>query len=193
MLLLLCALSSAVQASTLYVARRSWHIDVGLAVGDLDAPLSKVAARFPAARFIFFGFGDRRYLLARHHGPSTLSGSIWPGAGLFLVTALDNSPEAAFGASHVERIELSEPQRRALVQAISSAFETDPPTFIKPGPYEESLYIAASPRYSGFHTCNTWAAEVMRQSGLSISSRGVIFAGQLWSRVKRLRAESAAP
>jgi hypothetical protein len=192
-MLLLCALSGAAQASTLYVARRSWHIDVGLPISELGPPLSQVAARFPAARFIFFGFGDRRYLLARHHGLATLSGSVWPGAGLFLVTALDNSPEAAFGASHVERIELSEAQRLALVQAISSAFETHPPTFIEPGPYEESLYIEASPHYSGVHTCNTWAAEVMHQSGLPISSRGVIFASQLWSRVIRLSARMDSP
>jgi hypothetical protein len=177
------------------VARRSWHVDVGVAVADLDPSLRKVAEHFPRARFLFFGFGDRRYLLTRHRGPATLSGSIWPGAGLLLITALENQPEQAFGDSHVVHISLTDTQQRALMGAIAAAFESNPldPQFIEPGPYDGSAYAAAGARYSGLHTCNTWAAEVMQRSGLPISSSGVIFASQVWSRVRLLRAQLATP
>ncbi len=53
-------------AATLYVARRGWHTDVGFDVSQLTAPLCSIAVKFPGAKYLFFGFGDRRYLLAKH-------------------------------------------------------------------------------------------------------------------------------
>jgi hypothetical protein len=52
-----------------------------------------------------------------------------------------------------------------------------------PGPYEDSLYFAATERYSAIHTCNTWAAEALRAGGLPLRAKLVVFAGQLWSQL----------
>jgi len=35
---------SATDSSTVYVARRGWHIDVGVGVADLDPPLAAVSS-----------------------------------------------------------------------------------------------------------------------------------------------------
>jgi hypothetical protein len=51
---------------TIYVARRQWHVDLGFAAKDLEPPLRSLTADFPDAQFLFFGFGDRHYLLAKH-------------------------------------------------------------------------------------------------------------------------------
>ena len=56
--------SRAEPATTVYVVRRKWHIDVGFAAADLG-PLAFVSAEFPGAKYVFFGFGDRHYLLAK--------------------------------------------------------------------------------------------------------------------------------
>jgi hypothetical protein len=56
------------------------------------------------------------------------------------------------------------------------------------GPYPGSLYFGATPGYSGVHTCNTWVAEVLNAGGLPVRSAGVIFAGQLWTRVRHASA-----
>jgi hypothetical protein len=55
----------------------------------------------------------------------------------------------------------------------------------RPGPYEGSYYFLATPKYSGFHTCNTWAAQALRAAGFPIRAQGVLFAHQLWSQVRR--------
>jgi hypothetical protein len=44
------------------------------------------------------------------------------------------------------------------------------------GSYGGSLYVAAAPRYSALHTCNTWAAEALKAAALPIHSGGVIVA-----------------
>lgn len=172
-----------------WVARRGWHIDLGLAVDGLSGPLTSVAAHFPAARFIFFGFGDRRYLTAKRHRASTLAAALWPGAGLTLVTAVEGPPQQAFGEQHALALTLNENQMRSLQDFIWGTFATTKGAahVIEPGPYEGSLYFEALPRYSGLHTCNTWAAEGLAAAHLPIHPRFVVLAGQLWSQAKKLK------
>jgi Protein of unknown function (DUF2459) len=184
-------------AATVYVVRRGWHIDIGLAAADLPPPLDSIAKDLPEARYIFFGFGDKHYLLAKHHNAPVLLSALWPGAGIMLITGLANSPEEAFGASHLVRLTLSGEQVRALRAFVWNSFETPGGTLsvYREGPYEGSLYYLATARYSAFHTCNTWAAQALRTAKLAVRSRGVVFAGQLWSQVlkiERTRARSSS-
>jgi hypothetical protein len=188
----------------LYLARRSWHIDVGFAVDDLDPSLAFIAERFPRARYLFFGFGDRHYLLTKAKGTSTLAGALFPGPGLILVTAIENSPSQAFGTRHVLEFRLSARQaaaaqdfvRRALAEeespdAAAVGRAGTPP--VAEGPYEGSAYYAAVARYSAFHTCNTWAAEALQSAGFKVRTRGVLFAGQTWRQARKISAGATAP
>jgi uncharacterized protein DUF2459 len=177
----------------IHVARRKWHVDVGFAMADLAPPLDQVARHFPGASYLFFGFGDRHYLLAKNQGVPNMLGALWPGPALILVTAIENTPPQAFGASEVLEVRLTGVQARAAQAFIWRSLEGTAATGelqpSAPGPYEGSRYFPASARYSALHTCNTWAAEVLRAGGLPVTSRFVVFAGQLWRQTKRL-AES---
>ena len=70
--------AGSAKSAVIYVARRSWHIDVGFAVADLQPPLNAVAAQFPGVRYLFFGFGDRHYLLAKDRNAPVLLAALWP-------------------------------------------------------------------------------------------------------------------
>jgi len=65
------------------------------------------------------------------------------------------------------------------------------PEEVAHGPYEGSAYFGAVPRYSGVHTCITWAAEALQSAGLPIHSRFTVVAGQLWPQVLKLARTSA--
>lgn len=52
-------------SSVIYVVRRGWHVDTGLAVARLGKDLAAIARQWPGATFVLFGFGDRRYLMSR--------------------------------------------------------------------------------------------------------------------------------
>jgi hypothetical protein len=56
---------------------------------------------------------------------------------------------------------------------------------LRPGPYEGSAYLQAAPHYWALYTCNTWVAYLLKQAGISVDPRGVIFAGQLWRRLQK--------
>jgi hypothetical protein len=185
-------------AQTIQVARRAWHIDIGFAVADLGAPLDSVAEQFPGATYLFFGFGDRHYLLGKSRNASVMLGALWPGPGIILVTALKSSPARAFGSAHVIELEVSSAQARAAQAFIWSSLANGgglaADSTIAPyaqGPYDGSLYFSAIPRYSALHTCNTWAAEALKAGGLRVRSRAVVFAGQVWSQTKKLAAGGA--
>ncbi len=176
----------------LYVVRRGWHIDVAFASTDLEAPLDSLLADFPGARFLVFGFGDRRYLLAKHRGGGTLFAALWPGKSLILGTGLITAPDAAFGADHVRTIRVT-PRQLRLAQAfvwhsLSKLPGGESVVPFADGPYAGSLYFSSDATYSALHTCNTWAAEMLANAELPVRSSGVLFAGQLWRKVRRLTA-----
>jgi uncharacterized protein (TIGR02117 family) len=171
---------------TVYVARRNWHTDVGFAATDLDPALAPVRAQFATAGYLFFGFGDQHYLMTRDKNAPLMLRALWPGPALVLVTALENTPAQAFGPSQVISIELSAAQAHAMETFIRDSITGSDITPVAPGPYEGSAFYPAPQRYSALHTCNTWVAEALKAGGLPVRSKGVVFAGQLWSQAARL-------
>lgn len=173
---------------TLYVVRRNWHVDVGFSAADLNPPLTSVGSQFPALSYLLFGFGDRHYLLDKDRGFGGMLAALWPGDGLVLVTGLTNTPQQAFGQDQVIEIGVSGEQLRDAQQFVwGSLSEQDHAVLpLQAGPYEGSLFYATPLKYSGAHTCNTWAAEAVGAAYLPVRSRGVVFAGQLWRQVRPL-------
>ena len=183
--------ADAAKSIVIYVVRRGWHMDVGFAVDDLQPSLKEVVGQFPGVRYLFFSFGDQRYLLAKDRNAPVLLAALWPGRGMILATAVASSPQDAFGAAHVVALSVTQKQARGTQAFVWHSLENGVTPYAT-GPYEGSLYFAATPRYSAFHTCNTWAAESLRAAALPIHSAGVIFAGQLWSQVRRLEKKQSA-
>ncbi|HTT04934.1 MAG TPA: DUF2459 domain-containing protein [Steroidobacteraceae bacterium] len=180
---------------TLFVVKRGWHIDIGVAVQELTPPLRTVRAQLPEARYLLFGFGDRRYLTARSKRLDALLAALRPGAALVLLTALPDTPEDAFGAGAVRVLRLDVPQMQALQAFVwqTLAHAQGLPVRVQSGPYSGSVYLAAQPRYSGLHTCNSWVAEALHAAALPVRVRGVIFARQLWRQLPRLQRAQRQP
>ena len=178
---------------TMYVVRRGWHIDLGFAASDLTGPLAAAREQFPQARFVTFGFGDRRYLHARNPAFPNMLAALWPGDGLLLVTALGATPQQAFGDSEVVEVKLSARQAAQAQRSVVGALmlQDARPQSDGPGPYEDSLW-RSSLRYSAAFTCNTWAAQVLSSAGLPLRVHGVVFAAQVWQPLVRL-ARAASP
>jgi hypothetical protein len=171
-------------ATSVYVIRRRWHVDVGLPADSLEPPLSFLRERFPGARTLIFGFGDERYLLHGHRANILMV--LWPGAGVILISALNTTPDAAFGARNVVALPVSASDNHALQEFIFNSIAVQDHELRalaqEPGGV---LYFVAVQRYSGAYTCNRWAAQALEIAHLPIHSAGVEFAGQLWSQLQR--------
>ena len=176
------ATPNGVRATTIYVARSGWHVDVGFATADLTPALDSLVARLPGAQYVLLGFGDRRYVLATHHRGPVLLEALWPGAGVILATGLRATPTAAFGPDVVS-LEISPADAAVAQRAMKHAMTEDDTT---PGPYGGSLYFDSPLTYSALYTCNTWAAEILAAAHLPVKTRGVVFAGQVWRQAKKI-------
>jgi Protein of unknown function (DUF2459) len=179
---------------TIYVVRRSWHIDIGFDAAGLHPPLATLRQSLPQARYLLFGFGDKHYLLTHGRALGRLSGAVLPGEGVVLLTGLEATPAESFGAQGVVRLTVSAAQSRELERFVWNTLvptQHATPTVLAAGPYSGSLYYSSVQRYSGLHTCNTWAAEALRSAGLPVHSFGVEFAGQLWRQVRRISRKEA--
>lgn len=183
-------LGQASQADTIYVVRRGWHIDIGFAVPGMVPPLGVVTGQFPGARYLLFGFGDRRYLMAKHSHVPAMLGAVWPGQALILVTGLAATPGEAFGEKQVIALPASPAQSKELQAFIAGSLQavanSERFAITAPGPYGGSLYFDSGLKYSGFHTCNTWAAEGLQRAEFPVRPRGTLFAHQLWRQVAKL-------
>jgi hypothetical protein len=183
--------AAADDAVTVYVVRRGWHTDIGFAAADLQGgPLQSVAADFPGARYLVFGFGDRRYLLSRGRDLGDELLALWPGTGLILASGIRLTPQQAFGAGGVVELPLPRQGAAAIAAYVRASLQADAGGAVRslaPGPYADSLFYASGVRYSGFHTCNTWTAQALQAGQVPVSSSGVVFAWQLWPQVREQR------
>lgn len=173
--------------ATVFVVDRGWHTDVGLAVADVHPPLAAVAEDFPGVRYLLFGFGDRAYLLSRHHTlPGDLA-ALLPGRGAVLVTALRAPPAAAFGADRVVPL----PATAAGIERLNAFIwkqlvrnAHDKPIRLAGGPYPGSAYYASPTTYDLLFTCNSWTADALRWAGIPVGDDGVVLAAQLMGQVR---------
>jgi Protein of unknown function (DUF2459) len=184
---------SRAASQIIYVVRRGWHVEVAFEAEQIQPPLTAVLARFPGARFLSVGFGDRRYLMVRNKSSPSLLLALWPGAGLMLVTGLSAPPQRAFGSQNVIEIRLTPDGMRAAQAFVADTifFRDGQPQVESQTPYEGGLYLASTRRYSAANTCNTWVARTLQAAGLPVHSTGVAFAGQIWSQARRIAKDQA--
>lgn len=176
---------------TVAVIGRGWHTELGLSVAALSPPLAELARQFPGAMTLTFGFGDRAFVLARHRGLGDALGALLPDPGLILFTALNTTPEAAFGAEHVVSLHVTRAGFDQIAGFIWNSLATEDgalPRPYGPGPYPGSLFFASAIPYDAFDTCNTWIAEALRAGGIPVQASGVLFASQIMREARRVEA-----
>src|SRR5713226_8679657 len=115
-------------SAVIYVARRGWHVDIGFAAADLQPPLKSLLNEFPGAQYLFFGFGDRRYLLAKDRDASVSLAALWPGRGMILATGLTSPPPVAFGERYVVALRVTPRQASGAQAFVWQSLETQSKT-----------------------------------------------------------------
>ncbi|MCO6417238.1 DUF2459 domain-containing protein [Siccirubricoccus sp. KC 17139] len=153
--------------------RRGWHSDIGL---PAEAAPPDVAALFPGAEWLLFGFGDRDYVLATSPGLGTALAALFPGPGAILVTGLRVPPAKAFPERDCTGLRLPPGGEEGAAGFVAASIAGPP---MRAGPYPGSLFLPARQSYSGTYTCNTWTAEALAAAHLPVTPEGVLFSWQI--------------
>ena len=180
----------APRLQTLYLIASGWHTEIGIPADTLPGSLASLRNESPAARYFVFGWGERDYYMARNPGLGDLLEAATPAPSVMLVIPLERSPSEFFTTgSNVFAIAVSQEGVDRLSQFLWIGLEKDPqqlPRRVGDGPYPGSSFYASSGTYSLGNTCNTWTAEALRVTGLSVSPTGVVFAHQVVNQVRGL-------
>ena len=177
-----------------YIVGRGWHTDIGLPVDQVDGPLAGLEGDFPGVRVMLFGFGERNYLMARGGGSGEMLTALFPSRSAVLMTALRGPPTEAFPDGQVVTLLLPRDMADRMAALIWQSLEQAPdgtPLRLADGPYPGSLFYASGETYDAFHTCNTWTALLLRDAGLPVDPRGVLFVGQVMRQVAAIAATQA--
>jgi hypothetical protein len=176
---------------TVHAVLRGWHTDIGLAVAEMAPALRPLGQDFPGATHLLFGFGERAYWTRPDPSFADMLAALLPGPGVILVTGLRATPAEAFGTADVVSFGVSRAGMEQLSRHLWAALERDAedrPLLLMPGPYAGSLFYGSGQVYAAGYTCNTWTAEALQAAGVPVSPSGVLFAGQLMARLRRIAA-----
>ncbi len=174
----------------IYVVDRGWHTDLGLPVDEVTGPLASLELQFPGIRFMVFGFGERRFYMARNAGSGGMLAALFPSESAILMTALRAPPAEAFGDQHVVTLHLPRSGFERIAMQLWSDLQRTPDGSVvrlADGPYVGSVFYASGQTYDAFHTCNTWTALMLRDGGFPINTH-VLFADQVMQQVTQIAA-----
>jgi uncharacterized protein (TIGR02117 family) len=170
----------------IYVVDQGWHAEIGIPARELGKDLAFYRKIFPGARVIMFGYGKKTFFTAP---PDTISEYIlgpFPGPAVIHVVGLTVTPVEAYPPESTVTLRLPPGGARALTSFIwqdLSKDESGKPEEVARSSDPDGLFYAAQGEYNLFHTCNTWTADALHDAGLPISGDGVIFSGQVKTRV----------
>jgi hypothetical protein len=177
-----------------WVLRTGWHTGFALVRRDLGTRLEQLLDVPSAARSVVFGWGDLRWYAEGHDGVINALRALLPSRSVLWVEACRHRPERCLGPStHWRVLPLTARGLRGLDRFLVRSLALTADGNIRPfgpvSPWGEFLHARAP--YDAFHTCNTWTAEALAAGGLPVTSWDVLFAGQLWSELPRVRCRVA--
>jgi uncharacterized protein (TIGR02117 family) len=182
--------------AVIYVVGRGWHTDIGLPVDEVNGSLAGLERGYPGIRFMVLGYGERAYLMARGGGSGEMLAALFPSKSAILMTALLTPPSEAFPDHDVVTLRLTQDGIDRITDLIWQTLEktADGSAYrLADGPYPGSAFYASNEIYDAFHTCNTWTALLLRDGGLPVDPRGVLFTGQVMQQAARIAAMQTRP
>ncbi|MHB8455951.1 MAG: DUF2459 domain-containing protein [Acidiferrobacterales bacterium] len=174
------------------VIDEGWHTSLILPAEVLSPSLAGLRYRFPDAKYLVFGWGNRNFYKTDNPGIGTAIASLFASASIILVQGLSEPPQQeAPPGMNVRWLCLSPSGTRKLDVYLNKYFQKDGHdelVSVQPGPLPNREFFASSGTYDAFHTCNTWTVEALRVAGLPVSNSGIIFARQVMSEIRSLQS-----
>ncbi|WP_434685886.1 DUF2459 domain-containing protein [Pseudanabaena minima] len=176
---------------TIYFVQHEWHS--GLAWAQRSGETFG-AEEWKDSPFVEVGWGDRQFYFAGDQSiPSMLRAVFIPSDSVMHVASFAEAPEKFFKFP-VLPIELSEAGFQNLFAYVKQTFvvneKGDRSAAIGKGQYGVSSFYAAVPRYFSAFNCNTWAAEALRNAGVSVCPNRAVLAKNLGEQIKSLQGVS---
>ena len=172
-----------------HVVRHGWHSGLVIRRDQIPSEAWPEHTRFPAARFLEVGWGDRAFYQSPDPGIRVaLEASLASEGSVLHVAGLDRPPAEHFAHAEITPVVLSARGADALARFVSRAYARDAagrPIDLGTGLYPGSRFYAATGRYSLVYTCNSWIASALRAGGCPITPAWALTASNLMFQARR--------
>lgn len=175
-----------------YIVDQGWHVEIGIPVEELDENMSFYRKIFPSARVIMFSYGKKTFFIAPTHTLNDYVLGPFPGPAVIQVVGLNVTPAEAYLPENTVTLLLPPNGSQNLSAHIWKDIVKDAsgkPKMVSYSHNPAGLFYEAQSEYNLFHTCNTWVAEALHDSGLSVSSDDVTFSNQVMARIAEAAVE----
>lgn len=167
------ALPTQPATEKILVISHGWHTGFVVNARDMYALQPALQQRFPAATYLEFGWGDRRFYQSEQFSSGlALRAVLWPTATVMHVVALPADVRRHFPASAMREVCLSPTHLQSLLQFLASSFEQTHGEWPQPlgsGLYGDSAFYSGAGSYHLFNTCNVWTARGLQSAGFDIT------------------------
>jgi hypothetical protein len=169
-----------------------WHTGIVLPVSELG-PLASLLRNGAGAKYISFGWGNRRFYMSAHPGSGDALAALVRSPSTVLVQPAATASDLLASAIRIRWLCADRAQVWRVDHYIEQSLRRPAhPVDLGPGPFPDSRFYASTGHYSAVHTCNTWTLAALEYAELPVSATGVLFAGQVDGRVSGLSACAAA-
>ncbi|WP_333873611.1 DUF2459 domain-containing protein [Methylobacter sp.] len=186
----LCPLSMT--GDVVYIVDQGWHVEIGIPVEELDENMLFYRKIFPGARVLMFSYGKKTFFTAPTHTLNDYLLGPFPGPAAIQVVGLSVTPVEAYLPENTVTLLLPPNGSQSLSAYIWKDIVKDSsgkPKMLSYSHDPAGLFYEAQSEYNLFHTCNTWVAEALHDSGLSVSSDNVIISNQVMARIAEAAVE----
>lgn len=172
--------ASNAKSRTIYVIQHDWHSGLAWAQKETE---KFGAEAWKDAPYVEVGWGDRQFYFAGDKSILSMLRAVFiPSDSVMQVVSFAESPDQVFQVP-VIKLELSEVGFQNLFTYVQQTFQHnekgDRLAAIGKGQYGVSNFYAAIPKYFSGFNCNTWAAEALRNAGLSVCPNRAVLAKNL--------------
>ncbi len=165
-----------------------WHTGLVLPAGELG-PLRTLLQGEPQARYLSFGWGNRRFYISRHPGSGDAIAALFDSPSTLFVQPAASPADLLDSDIHIHWICAGRERLWRVDHYIErSLSHPGKPMDLGAGPFPDSRFYASTGHYSAVHTCNTWTVAALQYAGLPVSAAGVLFSSQVDGRIRALRA-----
>jgi len=172
-ILLIIADSRSALATEVYVVSHGWHTGIVVPADTISDRLPQLRARFPRARYIEFGWGDRSFYKAKEITAGLALHSILvPTDSVMHTVGLPTTPDKYFIGSEVKSLCIDAEDYTRLIDHIVSGFSLSNDGTAEAqgvGIYGDSEFYTGQDNYHLFNTCNKWTAQGLLAAGLDIT------------------------
>lgn len=164
-----------------------WHTGIVLSAAELG-PLTPFLRNDPQAKYLSFGWGNRRFYMAAHPRSGDAVAALFRSPSVLFVQAMSAAADSS-GDTRIQWICVNREELWRVDSYIEQYLSRSghEPIDLGPGPLPNSRFYASTGHYSAVHTCNTWTVAALQYAHLPVRAAGVVFAEQVAPRIRMLR------